>query len=393
MSKNLREFEQIQKNLEYQKRELRVFVVDIAPKNTQENTLRIRLEELKNLVSTYGWILIVEQIQRRHIPDYKTYIGSGKLEEIISDMKEKEADLLIFGNILKPGQIYRVNEIMKPHGLKAWDRVDLILKIFERNAKTIESRLQIELASIKHMWPRIFSMSEELGSQWAGWVKGSRGKWETNTSIMLRHLKEREKHIKWQLEHYKKTRQTHRDARKNRWLFVAGIVWYTNAGKSSLLNILTKKWVLAENKLFATLGTSVGKMSFESKYTENGEYIPQKEMLLSDTIGFIRDLPPTLIEAFASTLEDSIESDILLHVIDVSDEDFLEKIQIVADILQKIWAHQEQIFVLNKIDLLSTDEREKLVESFGEKQIFPVSTVSGDGIWALKEFLLSRAYV
>jgi len=392
MSKNLRELEQHQKNLEYQKQQLRVFIVDIAPKTAQENSLQTRLEELKNLVSTYGGVLIVEEIQRRHIPDYKTYIGSGKLEEIISEMEEKKADLLIFGNILKPRQIYRVNELMKPHGLKAWDRVDLILKIFEKNAKTIESRLQIELASIKHMWPRIFSMSEELGSQWAGWAKGSRGKWETNTTIMLRHLQEREKHIKSQLEGYKKTRQTHRNARKNSGLFVAGIVGYTNAGKSSLLNILTKKWVLAENKLFATLGTSVGKMALETKFTENGEYIPTPEILLSDTIGFIRDLPPTLIEAFASTLEDSIESDILLHVVDASDPDYREKIQIVEDILEKIGARQEQILVLNKLDLIDAGKQAEILASFADEKIFPISTVTGEGIDALKNWLTERVH-
>jgi len=391
MSKNLRELEQHQKNLEYQKTHIRVFIVDIAEQTADTKTLQIRLEELKNLVSTYGGILIVEQIQRRHIPDYKTYIGPGKLDEIAQDMKLQNADLLIFGNILKPRQIYHVNEILKPHGLKAWDRIDLILKIFEKNAKTIESRLQIELASIKHMGPRIFSMSEELGSQGAGWTKGSRGKWETNTSIMLRHLREREKHIKQQLEWYKKTRWVHRKARKNRWLFTVGIVWYTNAGKSSLLNMLTKKWVLAENKLFATLGTSVGKLISTPQFSELWEYIPQREILLSDTIGFIRDLPPTLIEAFASTLEDSIESDILLHVVDASDRDFLEKIAVVSDILTQIGAHQTQIIVLNKLDCLDEEARQSVYQRISEKTVFGISTRTGEGIDELKQYLIHRA--
>ncbi len=190
---------------------------------------------------------------------YKNYIWWGKLDEIMAEMQEQNANLLILWNILKPIQIYNINEKLKPIGAKAWDRIDLILKIFEKNAKTMESRLQIELASIKHMWPRIFWMSEELWSQWSGWSKLSRWKWETNTEIMKRHLKEREIQIKKELEQYKKVRAEHRKSRSKKWLNTVWVVWYTNAWKSSLMNVLTKKWVLSEDKLFATLWTSVWK--------------------------------------------------------------------------------------------------------------------------------------
>lgn len=152
MTKNLRELEQLQQQLEYQKQDLRVFIADVLPiENRSEEDMKARMEEVENLVNTYGGVVILSHIQKRGTPDYNSYIGEGKLDEIIEQMKEQNANLLILGNILKPHQIYKINEKLKNIGAKAWDRVDLILKIFEKNAKTHESKLQIELASIKHM--------------------------------------------------------------------------------------------------------------------------------------------------------------------------------------------------------------------------------------------------
>lgn len=391
MSKNLRELEQLQQNLEYQNLTLKVFIADILPlENRNEIDMQARMEEVENLVNTYGWVVILKHIQKRWNPDYKNYIWSWKLDEIIQEMKESGANLLILWNILKPIQIHNINEKLKTIKAKAWDRVDLILKIFEKNAKTMESRLQIELASIKHMWPRIFGMSGELGSQWSGWAKLSRWKWETNTQIMKRHLKERELHIKKDLEQYKKVRAEHRKARAKKWLNTVWIVGYTNAGKSSLMNFLTGKWVLSEDKLFATLGTSVWKMYIENNYNETGEFIRPKDILINDTIWFIRDLPPNLIEAFASTLEDSIESNILLHVIDASDPKIEEKIKVVDDILQQIWAHQKKIYVLNKIDLISKEKLWELKDKFKDLQPIFISTYSGNGVENLKKEILKN---
>lgn len=389
MTKNLRELEQIQAHLEYQKETLKVFIADILPlEKRNEIDMQARMEEVENLVNTYGWVVILKHIQKRGTPDYKNYIGSGKLDEIIAEMKESWAHLLILGNILKPLQMYNLNQKLQTIWAKAWDRVDLILKIFEKNAKTEESRLQIELASIKHMWPRIFGMSEELGSQGAGWSKGSRGKWETNTEIMKRHLEKREKQIKKELTHYQKVRAEHRKSRDKKWFKTVWVVWYTNAWKSSLMNILTSKWVLAENKLFATLGTSVGKMFLEPKYDENWVFIHQKDILINDTIWFIRDLPPNLVQAFSSTLEDSIESDLLLHVVDASDPKIEEKIKIVDEILCDIQAHQEKIYVFNKIDLIEKKMISKLKKDFKNlKKIF-ISTYKNEGIWDLKDEIL-----
>jgi GTP-binding protein HflX len=316
-----------------------------------------RMLELENLVNTYGWVVIVKHIQNKSTPDYNTFIGEWRLEEIMVEMKEKDANILILWNALKPRQIYTLNEKLKEIWAKAWDRIDLILKIFERNAFSKEAKLQIELAAIKHMWPRIFDMGMELWKQWWQW------KWETNTEIMKRHLSTRERYIKEELEHFARVRVQHRQSRDRKWIHTVWVVWYTNAWKSTLTNSLTRKWVLAEDKLFATLWTSVWKMFIPASYEETtGKYIAPREILINDTIWFIRELPPKLIDAFKSTLEDSIESDILLHVVDASDLKLDYKIKVVDEILKSIWANQKKLYVFNKIDWLEQWEYKIIID-------------------------------
>lgn len=351
---------------------IKVFIAEVITSPTQKKLVNQRMEELEQLVSTFWWMTIVKAVQQRAKPNYKTYVGSWKLDEIIHDMKLCGATLLIFWNILKPGQIYNINEILRKNSdelkLQAWDRVDLILKIFDRHAKSTEAKLQIELASIKHMWPRIFGMWMELSRQWWGiwtsWI------WETNTEIMRRHLRTRRRQIETQLRKYEQVRENHRKWRQKKHLPTIWLVWYTNAGKSSLMNSLTNKWVLVENKLFATLWTDVGKLYIPSMKWKG------KELLINDTIWFIRDLPPSLIQAFKSTLEDSIEADLLLHVIDTHDELWYDKIQVVDSILDNIWAKQKRIYVFNKIDMiididdLKNEQKDRLV-SYAEKHEYP----------------------
>ena len=352
---------------------LRVFLVDLVDKNTNKEELHDRMRELENLVETYGWIVVLQKYQKKDIPDPKTYVWKGKLDEIIHDMLLLKANLLIVGNALKPSQIWQINEklrvVSEEHKLdpkmEARDRIDLILKIFEKHATSGESRLQIQLAAIKHMWPRIYRMWMDLSKQWWAaswwWAWATRWLWETNTERMKRHLKEQTLKIEKKLVEYAKMRKLHRDARIKKWMPTVGIVGYTNAGKSSLLNGLTKKWVLAENKLFATLWTNVGNL-----YVITDPVTWRwKEILLNDTIWFIRDLPPKLIKSFSSTLEDSIESDLLLHVIDSSDPFVGERISVVHDVLSDIWANQKRLLVFNKIDLI---DEEKLNEL---KKLFP----------------------
>lgn len=388
---------------------MKTIIIDIAPPLLSEEDLEHRMNELESLVSTYGGVTIVKRVQKRFTPDYRTFIGSGKLDEIIEIGTELGAELLIIGNIMKPAQVWNVNEHIRlaKSKIQAWDRVDLILKIFAIHAVSPESKLQIELAAIKHMWPRIFGMGMELSRQWWG-SKNAKWQWETNTEIMKRHLREKELALLEKLKTYQKTRSLHRENRKRKGFFTLGIVWYTNAGKSSLFNVLTKKWVLAEDKLFATLGTSVGKMflgsfwkELSTRNEETEDFLKQKipptplskggfrEILINDTIGFIRDLPPNLIAAFRSTLEDSIESDILLHVVDAGDPWIEEKIKIVDETLDKIGAKQKRIYIFNKSDTLSELQKNNLLLQFQNLEPIFLSAQSQEGVSLFQKYIRS----
>jgi len=381
---------------------MKVVIADVVDPRFPKEKMEYRMTELENLVSTYGWVVIIKKIQKRWKPDYKTFIWQGKLEEIKWIIQQTKADVLILWNILKPFQIYNLNEELKSVWAQAWDRIDLILKIFDLHAKSPEAKLQIELASIKHMGPRIFWMWMELSRQWGGiWTKWI---WETNTEIMKRHLRKRIQQIEEKLKQYEKVREQHRKSRTKKWLNTVWIVGYTNAWKSSLLNALTHKWVLAEDKLFATLWTSVWELflnPYELGFVDWNEcnWNQCKKVLLNDTVWFIQDLPPSLVKAFKSTLEDSIESDILFHVIDISDPFMEEKIEVVNDILNQIWANQEKIYIFNKIDKLSPKEleekKEKIKNMFKEnwkewKNYFFVS--ANKKIWLnnIKKYLFNK---
>lgn len=382
-----------------EEKKLRVFLVDIVDKSTKVEILADRMKELKNLVETYGWLVILEEYQKKDLPDPKTYIWKWKLDEIIDWMLANDANLLIVWNSLKPSQIYQLNEKLRLISEEKWlkdkmearDRIDLILKIFEKHATSGESRLQIELAAIKHMGPRIYRMWLDLSKQWwsASWWSwwATRWAWETNTEVMKRHLKEKVRKIEHKLEEYTRTRSLHREARRKRWMPTVGIVGYTNAGKSSLLNALTKKWVLAEDKLFATLNSNVWNLYIITDPI-TGRW---KEILLNDTIGFIRDLPPKLIKSFSSTLEDSIESDLLLHVIDASDPYLEDRIKVVNEILTDIWATQPQILVFNKIDKLEKEKKAEIIQHFSAPNAVFTSVKDGLGLEDLKK-ILSKSF-
>ena len=376
---------------------LKVFLVDLVDKQTNREILEDRMRELENLVNTYGGVVVLQKYQKKDHPDLRTYVGKGKLEEIIADMLRLEANLLVIGNALKPAQIYAINEklreVSEEHNLKdkmvAWDRIDLILKIFEKHAESGEARLQIELAAIKHMGPRIYGMGMELSRQWGSSGSGggaTRGIGETNTERMKRHLKEKVLKIEKKLVEYQQMRKLHRDSRKKKGMPTIWIVGYTNAGKSSLLNALTNKGVLAENKLFATLGTNVGKCYLIT----NPETWLGKEVLLNDTIGFIRDLPPKLIKSFSSTLEDSIESDLLLHVIDASDIFVQERIEVVHQVLSDIGAHQPKILVFNKLDQASDEQIAMLREKYSDYECVFISVKEKMWFEELRDKLIEK---
>lgn len=384
-----------------EQKELRVYVVDLVPPTFPAELIQDRLNELESLVNTYKWVVIVKAIQKRSQPDYRTYIWSGKLEEIRVEMKENNAQLLIIWNIMKPWQIFNVAELFRKDEIQVWDRVDLILKIFERHATSTEARLQIELAAIHHMWPRIFGMGMELSRQWwgTGWSGGraGRGIWETNTERMRRHLKDKKLVIQKELEKYKKVRGLHRAGRTRKDLFTVGIVWYTNAWKSALMHTLTWKDILVENKLFATLGTAVWEMKPPSSKplstkgavapTERNDF-PYAKILVNDTIWFIRDLPPDLIEAFTSTLEDSVHAELLLHVVDASDPKISDKMHVVDTILHRIEAQQPRRYVFNKIDAITPEQRKQIASDFADYNPLFVSAITGEWIDELKKYIM-----
>ncbi|MEK7615059.1 MAG: GTPase HflX [Patescibacteria group bacterium] len=356
------------------KKQKAILIDLLDPRSSPRQSLE-RMEELEDLVNTYGGLVIVKKWQRRVAPHPKTYIGTGKIDEIAADAKESGATLLIINAQLKPRQIYEVGEALRKSGVQVWDRVDLILKIFAKHAKTTEARLEIELASIHHMGPRIFGMGMELSRQ-AGGIGGV-GIGETNTERMKRHLKDKERKVKEKLEQYQKGRTLQRAGRKRKEVKTVAIVGYTNAGKTTLLNTLTGRKEYAANELFATLDTRIGQLFLPGR---------REVILLSDTIGFIKQLPPELLNAFASTLSEAVDADLLLHVADASDKQFFARVAVVGDILQRLGIQNKpQLLVLNKMDQMSKEEVQVLEEKLKEVEHLWVSAQTGDGLKALVE--------
>ncbi|XP_060077777.1 GTPase HflX-like [Ylistrum balloti] len=307
-----------------------------------------RMEETESLLKTYGGITHYKIIQRRFHASRNSYIGLSKLEELLELGDEIKADLLIINDTLLLRQIYAIEEIIekKKKKIEVWDRVDLILMIFSKHAKTAEAKLQLELARIEHFGPRIYGMGTELSQQGAG--IGTRGTGETNTEIMKRHLSKQKKIIKDRLKKLEGLRNNNLKRRKKNGFKCISIVGYTNAGKSHLFTTLSKRNVLIKDELFATLDTTTTRLYLSKT---------QQTVLISDTIGFIRNLPPTLINAFKSTLLETIESDLLIQVIDTSDEEFISKIKFVEEIIHDINAQSiPMLYLFNKVDLLGEEK-------------------------------------
>ncbi|MCS6983209.1 MAG: GTPase HflX [Candidatus Absconditabacterales bacterium] len=335
------------------------------------------MHELRDLISTVGGISIIEEFQKKSQPDYQTYVGSGKLDEIMDHMDQHEIDLLIIGNLLKPGQTAAIQQRLDKRfgkGKKiAWDKIDLILAIFEKHAQTTESKLQIELAKLTHLGTRIAGTGMDLSRQGGG-SKLARGAGETNSEVMRRHVKEHKRRIIKQLEKYAIMRQSQRARRKKNNQWSIGVVGYTNAGKSSLISMLGNKKVYVANKLFATLGTQASIIHLGSQ--ESGE---SDTVIIHDTIGFIRDLPPQLLSAFRSTLEDSIETDLIIHALDGGDPEREIKLGIVEKILADINSTANQIYVITKIDTITPEQRAALLAYPRQKPVFWVNNHTSEG--------------
>ena len=294
------------------------------------------LEELAFLIETAGAIPVKKFIQKLDTPNSRTYIGSGKLNEIKRFVKSHEVDIAVFDDELSPSQIRNIEQELE---IRALDRTNLILDIFAHRAKTAYAKTQVELAQYEYLLPRLTGMWTHLERQRGG--IGLRGPGETEIETDRRIIRIKIANLKDQLEKIDKQMITQR---KNRGKMVrVALVGYTNVGKSTLMNLLSKSEVFAENKLFATLDATVRKV-----------VIGNLPFLLSDTVGFIRKLPHHLVESFKSTLDEVREADILLHMVDISHSGFEEQIGVVNQTLQEIQAADKPVLVVfNKTDAYS----------------------------------------
>ena len=303
-----------------------------TPSVTEEKT-REYLDELAFLVDTAGGVAVKQFTQNLPYPDPRTYMGSGKIKDVADYIHEEGADLLVVDDELTPAQQRNIEKIVN---CKVMDRTHLILDIFAKRAQTAHAKVQVELAQYKYLLPRLTGMWTHLEKQRGG--IGMRGpgekEIETDRRIIRQRISLLENRLK-EIDRQKKTQRGHRD----QYVRVA-LVGYTNVGKSTIMNMLSNSEVLAENKLFATLDTTVRKVVFGN--------LP---FLLSDTVGFIRKLPHGLVESFKSTLDEIRETDLLLHVVDISHPDFEEQIAVVNQTLAEINAGEKpMIIIFNKID-------------------------------------------
>ncbi len=337
-------------------------VIQVIPKRSQKTEQEIQTDfnETEQLIKTFGGKVKKTLTQKLDHPNPKYYIGEGKVEELKNWCEAEEIDIVIVDGMVKSGQLFRIErQLWKVSPvIQVWDRIDLILNIFDQHATTVESKLQIKLARATHMGPRIYGLGiTELSRQGGG--VGTRGKGETNIEFERRQIKVDKQKIKKELK--KLLKQKHNRLKKRNLLGIGpvALVGYTSAGKTTLFNALTGKEKEMNKGLFTTLETVVGKIK-----SPNFE----QPILVSDTIGFISNLPPVLIDSFKSTLFESLEAKLLLHVVDAHDLHVIDKIIVVEEILKSLKVTHPTILVLNKVDLMNEEQlkivREKISEHY-----------------------------
>lgn len=304
-------------------------------------TLEDSLEELKQLADTAGAQVVAKFLQKRPKPDPAFFIGRGKVQELALYVQQENIDLCIFDDELTPAQQRNIEQAM---GIRVLDRTALILDIFAQRAHTNEGKLQVELAQLQYTLPRI--MGKGLSLSRLGGGIGTRGPGETKLEVDRRRIRDRIAYIKECIGKVKSVRNLHRAGRAKASVPTVSLVGYTNAGKSTLLNVLTNSDIYAKDQLFATLDPTTRQLDLPDK----------QQAILTDTVGFIQRLPHQLVAAFQSTLEEVVESDVLLHVIDVSHELYKEQSNAVYKVLEQIGAKDKTIItVYNKIDKLPED--------------------------------------
>jgi GTP-binding protein HflX len=300
------------------------------------------LDELAFLVETAGGITVKRFVQRIDSPDQRTFVGTGKLNEIKAFVNEENIDIAIFDDELSPSQ---ARNIEKELGIKVLDRNNLILDIFASRARTSHARTQVELAQYEYLLPRLTRMWTHLERQQGG--IGLRGPGEREIETDRRIVRDRISLLKEKLKEIDKIKTTQRKGRKD--MVRVALVGYTNVGKSTIMNLISKSDVFAENKLFATLDTTVRKVVIEN--------LP---FLLTDTVGFIRKLPHSLVESFKSTLDEVREADLLVHIVDISHRDFEDQVNVVNQTLAEIGASNKPVILLfNKIDAFSFVQKDE----------------------------------
>jgi GTPase len=341
----------IDKGNKIQKEE-RAVLVGLVHKDQPEQQMQEYLDELAFLAETAGAIAVKRFTQKLPHPDSRTFVGKGKLEEIKNYVQDKNIRIIIFDDELSGAQI---NNIEKATDVKVIDRSDLILDIFARRAQTAQAKAQVELAQYQYILPRLRGMWKHLERLGGG--IGTRGPGESEIETDRRIVRDKISLLRKRLAEIDKQAFTQR---KDRGEFIrVALVGYTNVGKSTIMNLLSKREVFAENKLFATLDTTTGKVVFDNT-----------PFLLSDTVGFIRKLPHHLIESFKSTLDEVREADILLHVVDISHPAYEEQLGVVNKTLQELKAFDKPtLTIFNKMDLYEERTFDEWLEEGTKKEI------------------------
>jgi GTP-binding protein HflX len=342
-----------------------------------------RAEEAARLVASAG-VDVVEVIRgRRDRPDAKTFAGSGKVEEIHLAVREHDADVVVFDQALSAAQVRNLERALSEGGaaVQVYDRTDVILNIFAQRARTAEGKLQVELARLEHLSTRLVRGWTHLERQ-RGSLGKTGGPGEKQIELDRRMIGEQVKKLKERLRKVGKVRATQRARRMRSGILRVSIVGYTNAGKSTLFNRLTQAKAFAADQLFATLDTTTRRL-----YLGEGA-----EITLSDTVGFIRDLPHSLVDAFRATLEETVQADLLLHVVDVASPDRDQQIEAVNTVLEEIGADDvPQLLVLNQLDRVPGMVPEVVRDASGKILNIKVSAFTGAGIEALREVLANVA--
>src|SRR5436190_136153 len=328
----------------------RALLIGLEQDGVSKWDLRDSMEELRELANSAGAEVVDTVTQKLPKPTAPFYIGKGKAEAIKESVQSQGVTSVIFNDELSPAQGRNLENLLSR---KVLDRTQLILDIFAQRARSREGRLQIELAQLQYLLPRLTRMWHHLSRQTGG--IGTRGPGETQLEVDRRRVQERIARLERELEAVRKTRAVQRQGRKRHQWPVAAVVGYTNAGKSTLLNLLTGADVATENKLFATLDP-----------TTRSFVLPNKQrVLLTDTVGFLRKLPHTLIESFKATLEEVSEADLLIHIVDLSHPRVDEQMEAVDAVIKELDAFGKQtVMIFNKIDKLQNGESEMYLKRF-----------------------------